>query len=580
MPPIAIDALDRADAAQVEVQRRSHRAPRRRRRPARLGRHRQHHDGQLASASNTGAPDGERSGHERVGAGLPDAGCRRARRRSPRGCSPPRCCRRRRRRCGRRPPRPGGRRSMPPSTRSPCSGAADEAGRRSVILPFGLVGDPVAWLQQRADPLAATVALMDALAPVVVPDRGAQPGWPFDPAFGVTYGVASGRLGVVAGLHLTETVDGAAVRVGMSAPDSRSGRPAHPCPSWTPPSPSTAGVSGCGRSPGSRWNCCARRRPRRSRCSPRRRHRQPASPTSAPRWCRWSSTPWPPTATTPDRDLVKDAGAAVYELGDALGDHGGAVGNRQFTAGLITAFVSSPTKLVERIPALASAGLGHWRTPSTRRAPSSRRRYCRAAVRRFAFGAEGAIHLDIGSSDRARLRSTSAARSPSRARCRVPTRPRRRRAPAAHPHRASRSTRGRAGPRSTSVRWCSSDRASCAPASPTAPSRASSASASPSTTTAPGRSSSGGRSTAPPRARRRHPAAPGEASPTTDRARRAATGRRRGVGGVGHPRRRPRRRPHPDAVATPARVVFTGGGRRSTPRSSPTCSTPSRCSNG
>ena len=200
--------------------------------------------------------------------------------------------------------------------------AADEAGRRSVILPFGLIGDPVAWLQQRADPLAATVALMEALAPVVVPDRGAQPGWPFDPAFGVTYGVASGRLGVVAGLHLTETVDGAAVRVDVGA-----GLSVGPTGAPLPVVEATLTVDG--------WGLRLRSQPRFALELLR-----PAPATAIELWPEspgigsiisdvgTSLVPVALNALAAHRNdagssLVKDTGAAVYELGDALGDHGG-----------------------------------------------------------------------------------------------------------------------------------------------------------------------------------------------------------------------------------------------------------------
>ena len=267
-----------------------------------------------------------------------------------------------------------------------------------MILPFGLIGDPVAWLQQRADPLAATVALMEALAPVVVPDRGAQPGWPFDPAFGVTYGVASGRLGVVAGLHLTETVDGAAVRVDVGA-----GLSVGPTGAPLPVVEATLTVDG--------WGLRLRSQPRFALELLR-----PAPATAIELWPEspgigsiisdvgTSLVPVALNALAAHRNdagssLVKDTGAAVYELGDALAIMEGAVGNRQFTAGLITDFVSSPTKLVERIPSLASAGLGqlaHALDPTGDVVATS---VLPSGARRFEFGDEGAIHLDIGSSD-------------------------------------------------------------------------------------------------------------------------------------------------------------------------------------
>ncbi|HEU0041254.1 MAG TPA: DUF6603 domain-containing protein, partial [Jiangellaceae bacterium] len=96
--------------------------------------------------------------------------------------------------------------------------------------------------------------------------------------------------------------------------------------------------------------------------------------------------------------LVKDTGAAIYALGDALAIMDGPLGNRQFTTALITTFVSRPTGLVDRIPALASAGLGelaHALDPAGAVVATS---VLPSGARRFAFGDAGMIHLDIGSS--------------------------------------------------------------------------------------------------------------------------------------------------------------------------------------
>ena len=316
---------------------------------------------------------------------------------SRRGCSRPRCSKRRRPPFVRRPPTPGAWRSTAPSTALALLRAADEAGRRSVVLPFGLIGDPVAWLQQRADPLSATVALMDALAPVVVPGRGAQPGWPFDPAFGVTYAVASGRLGIVAGLHVSETVDGAAIAVDVGA-----GLSVGPTGAPLPLVEATLTVDG--------WGLRLRSQPRFTlellRPAPATPiELYPESPGVGSVISNVGTSLVPVVLNAlvahrndPGSGLVKDTGAAVYELGDALAIMEGPVGSRQFTAGLITSFVSRPTSLVERIPALASAGLGelaHALDPlgnvvATSVLPSG-------AARRFASGDTGAIHLDIGS---------------------------------------------------------------------------------------------------------------------------------------------------------------------------------------
>jgi hypothetical protein len=94
-----------------------------------------------------------------------------------------------------------------------------------VVLPVGLLADPGAWFRVRSDPAGAAVALLDALAQVAAPARGASPGWPLADILTVNYAVAGGRLELVADLHLTATVDGRDVvvdlagglRIGLSA---------------------------------------------------------------------------------------------------------------------------------------------------------------------------------------------------------------------------------------------------------------------------------------------------------------------------------------------------------------------------
>ena len=284
-----------------------------------------------------------------------------------------------------------------------------------MVLPFGLLGDPVGVVQRRADPLAATVALMDALAPVIVPARGAQPGWPFDPAFGVTYGVASGRLGVVAGLHVTETVDGAAVVVHVGA-----GLSVGPTGAPLPVVDATLTVDG--------WGLRLRSQPRftlellrPTPATPIELYPDAPGIGSLISDVGTSLVPVVLNALAAHRndagsDLVKDTGAAIYELGDALGIMEGPVGNRQFTVALITGFVSSPTKLVDGSRRWPPPDSASWRTPSTRRAPSSRRRYCQAARAPFRLRRRGSDPSRHRLEHRRAGRSTSAARSPSRAR--------------------------------------------------------------------------------------------------------------------------------------------------------------------
>jgi large repetitive protein len=88
----------------------------------------------------------------------------------------------------------------------------DPLGFRDVVLPIGLIQDPGGWLRHgvaswRTNAAASSVALLDALAPLVVPDRGAAVDWPIAEGAVVTYAVESGdRLRLV--LDLSFDVDG------------------------------------------------------------------------------------------------------------------------------------------------------------------------------------------------------------------------------------------------------------------------------------------------------------------------------------------------------------------------------------
>ncbi|MEQ4208789.1 DUF6603 domain-containing protein [Actinopolymorpha sp. B9G3] len=88
----------------------------------------------------------------------------------------------------------------------------DPLGFRDVVLPVGLIQEPGSWLRHgvaswRTNAAASAVALLDALAPLVVPDRGAVAGWPIAEGAVVSYAVESGdRLRFV--LDLSLDVDG------------------------------------------------------------------------------------------------------------------------------------------------------------------------------------------------------------------------------------------------------------------------------------------------------------------------------------------------------------------------------------
>jgi len=229
---------------------------------------------------------------------------------------------------------------------------------RRVILPVGLFADPGAWLRVRSDPAGATVALLDALAQVAAPARGADPGWPLADILTVNYSAAGGRLELVADLHLTATVDGRDVAVDLSGGLS-------------------VGLSAAGASPPQAVfdaSATVDGRGLRLRVAPALTLElllpPPASPIQlypggsgvgdALISAAESILPTVLDALAGHRSdagssLVKDVGAALFELGTALGllDAG------HFTTPKITTFAADPgAALVARLPALATAGLG------------------------------------------------------------------------------------------------------------------------------------------------------------------------------------------------------------------------------
>ena len=82
---------------------------------------------------------------------------------------------------------------------------------RALVVPSTLLRDPVAWLRAEVDPVAASVAVLDALAPVLAPGRGSEPGWPVTPELTIGYAAVAGRLELTARLDLAATVGGSAV---------------------------------------------------------------------------------------------------------------------------------------------------------------------------------------------------------------------------------------------------------------------------------------------------------------------------------------------------------------------------------
>ena len=271
---------------------------------------------------------------------------------------------------------------------------ADENGTQRVMVPLGLVTDPAAWLARRSDPLAASVALLDALAPLVAPNRGANPGWPIDPAFGITYAVLNGRLDLAAHLHVTQTVDTATVVADITA-----GLAISPTAPPQPVVDAQITVDGWGaRLQTDPALTVALVRPTPS--TPIELYPGGPGIGSALADVATSLVPVLLNAVANHRNdvttgLAKDVGAAVYEIGDAMGLMDGPPNTRTFTGPLIAAFVANPLGLVSRLPACASAGLDalvHALDPTgavvtTSSLPNS--------VRRFAFGSTGAIHVDL-----------------------------------------------------------------------------------------------------------------------------------------------------------------------------------------
>ena len=96
-------------------------------------------------------------------------------------------------------------------------GPAAPSGARDVILPIDLFSDPGGWLRTAADPLAAGAALLEALAPVVVPTRpNGVAGWPLGNGLTITYAMNAGHLDLGATLELSPSVGGQALTIGVT----------------------------------------------------------------------------------------------------------------------------------------------------------------------------------------------------------------------------------------------------------------------------------------------------------------------------------------------------------------------------
>ncbi|MBA2952942.1 hypothetical protein GON03_23220 [Nocardioides sp. MAH-18] len=103
-------------------------------------------------------------------------------------------------------------------------GMLEDAGTdlQRVRLPIAAVADPAAWLAALArsgstNPAAAAVALLDALAALVVPDRGDDPGWPFVDGVSLGYAAVGEQLRLTLSVALDLDLGGTGVLTGLEA---------------------------------------------------------------------------------------------------------------------------------------------------------------------------------------------------------------------------------------------------------------------------------------------------------------------------------------------------------------------------
>ena len=95
-------------------------------------------------------------------------------------------------------------------------------------LPVAVFLDPAAWVvgvarSTSADPAAAAVAALDAVAALVAPERGADPGWPLADGVRLDYANESGALRLT--LTGTATADLGGHDTGRDRDRGRTARP-------------------------------------------------------------------------------------------------------------------------------------------------------------------------------------------------------------------------------------------------------------------------------------------------------------------------------------------------------------------
>ena len=99
---------------------------------------------------------------------------------------------------------------------------ADELGNRAVRLPLALFDDAAGWLLHgaeswRTDPVGGAVRVLDALAPVLAPSRGAAAGWPIVDGVVVRYAGTGGRLAISVDATIDATVGTAEIATRLIA---------------------------------------------------------------------------------------------------------------------------------------------------------------------------------------------------------------------------------------------------------------------------------------------------------------------------------------------------------------------------
>ncbi|MEJ1109450.1 MULTISPECIES: DUF6603 domain-containing protein [unclassified Kribbella] len=241
---------------------------------------------------------------------------------------------------------------------------ADPLGFRSVVVPIGLVQDPGGWLRHaveswRANAATSAVALLEALAPLVVPARGSAAGWPIADGVVIDYTVEPGnRLRLVLDVALDVDAGSGTTVTTHIAGGLLIGPDALPQPSLEV----SVDVDGRGLrlvvAPGT--DPLVRLSLLRPPAAPLQIY--PGGPGLGDALAAAGETVLPIVlnAIAGHRDdvgtsMLKSVGQAVFDLGGALELRDGT----DFTAGRLTTFAQNPAaRLAARLPQLVATGAG------------------------------------------------------------------------------------------------------------------------------------------------------------------------------------------------------------------------------